>query len=114
QDYINNRVGEQFSEADMLRQYGVGRGLLSRVLQRMASDRVIERNAGYGWRFEPLLKSVEAHDESYRFRMIIEPAALEEPGFTLDPVWVGRTRSEHEATLATPPGRLSMIRFFEM
>lgn len=114
QDFIHSGIGEQFSEADMLRQYGVGRGLLSRVLQRMASDRVIERNPGYGWRFEPLLKSVEAHDESYRFRMIIEPAALEEPGFTLDPVWVVRTRSEHEATLATPPGRLSMVRFFEM
>lgn len=114
QDFIHGGIAEQFTEADMLRHYGVGRGLLARVLQRMASDRVVERNPGYGWRFDPLLKSAEAHDESYRFRMIIEPAAIEEPGFTLDRAWLARARAEHETTLATPPGRLSMVRFFEM
>lgn len=114
QDFLAHRIPEQFTEADLLRHYGIGRGLLSRVLRRMASDRVIERTPGYGWRFEPMLKSVEAHDESYRFRMVIEPAALQEPGFVLDPVWAARTRREHEATLAMPPGRVSMVRFFEM
>lgn len=113
-DFLNQRIPEQFSEADLLRHYGVSRGLLSRVLQRMASDRVIERNPGYGWRFEPLLKSVEAHDESYRFRLAVEPAALREPGFALDPSWAARTRREHETILAMPPSRVSMVRFFAM
>ena len=114
EDFLAQRIDEQFSEADLLRQYGVSRGLLSRVLQRMAGDHVIERNPGYGWRFEPLLKSAEAHDDSYRFRLAVEPAALREPGFALDPLWAARTRGEHEAILATPPSRVSMVSFFAM
>jgi DNA-binding GntR family transcriptional regulator len=114
QDFIRQRSEAQFSEADMLRRYGVGRSLLMRVLQRMAGDRVIERNPGYGWRFAPLLRSVESHDESYRFRLAIEPAALEEPNFVLDRVWAARTRKAHEAVLAEDPARVSMVRFFAM
>ncbi|HET6971948.1 MAG TPA: GntR family transcriptional regulator [Phenylobacterium sp.] len=113
-DYVGARLPDQFSEADMMRQYGVGRGMLLRVLQRMARERVIERNPGYGWRFAPLLRSMEAHDGSYRFRMVVEPAALMEPGFALDPAWAARTRRAHDGILATPAGKLSMVRFFEV
>jgi DNA-binding GntR family transcriptional regulator len=113
-DYVAGRLPEQFSEADMLRQYGVGRGVLLRVLQRMSSERVIERNPGYGWRFAPLLRSMESHDESYRFRMIVEPAALLEPTFELDAARAARSRRDHEAILLTPPARLSIVNFFEV
>jgi DNA-binding GntR family transcriptional regulator len=113
-DYVGAGLPEQFSEADMMRQYGVGRGVLLRVLQRMARERVIERNPGYGWRFAPLLRSMESHDGSYRFRMVVEPAALLEPGFVLDPAWAARTRRAHEEILAVPAGKLSMVRFFEV
>jgi DNA-binding GntR family transcriptional regulator len=113
-DYVANRLPEQFSEADMLRQYGVGRGVLARVLQRMSAERVIERNPGYGWRFAPLLRSRESHDESYRFRMVVEPAALLEPTFQLDTARAGRSRRDHEAILLTPPARLSIVNFFEV
>jgi DNA-binding GntR family transcriptional regulator len=113
-DYVNSRLPEQFSEADMMRQYGVGRGMLLRVLQRMARERVIERNPGYGWRFAPLLRSMESHDGSYRFRMVVEPAGILEPSFELDAAWAARTRKAHEGVLATPAGKLSMVRFFEV
>src|SRR6185312_10709375 len=36
-DYVSSHLPEQFSEADMMRQYGVTRGLLLRVLRRMSS-----------------------------------------------------------------------------
>jgi DNA-binding GntR family transcriptional regulator len=113
-DYVASRLVEQFSEADMMRQYGVSRGVLLRVLQRMSSERVIERNPGYGWRFAPLLRSMESHDESYRFRMVVEPSAILEPTFTLDTAWAARSRREHEAILATPEGQLSPVSFFEV
>lgn len=113
-DYVASRLPEQFSEADMMRQYGVSRGVLLRVLQRMSSERVIERNPGYGWRFAPLLRSMESHDESYRFRMIVEPAAILEPSFALDAAWAARIRRGHEEILATPPGKLSPVSFFEV
>lgn len=113
-DYVASRLPEQFSEADMMRQYGVNRGLLLRVLRRMSNERVIERNPGYGWRFAPLLRSMESHDESYRFRMVVEPAALLEPTFVLDTGWVSRCRQDHERILATPPAKLSVVAFFEV
>lgn len=114
QDYLAERLQDQFTEADLMRIYTIGRSLLSRVLQRMAGERVIERKPGYGWRFVPLLRSVESHDDSYRFRIAVEPAAFLQPGFTLDFAWATRTRAAHEAVLATAPKRVSMVRFFAM
>ena len=37
---------------------------------------MIERKPGPGWAFRPLLTSIESHRQSYRFRMVIEPAAI--------------------------------------
>ena len=74
-EYMEERLDAQFTEADLMRRYDVRHGLLNRVLQRMATDLVIERNPGHGWRFAPVFKSDEADTGSYRFRMIIEPAA---------------------------------------
>lgn len=114
QDFGAERLADQFSEADLMKRYGVGRGLLLRVLQRMARERVIVRNQGYRWRFSPRLRSQEAQDESYRFRLIVEPAGLLEPTFVLDRAWAARSRRDHEEVLATRPDRVSMIRFFEV
>jgi DNA-binding GntR family transcriptional regulator len=110
EDYVRHAIPEEFSEADLMRQYGV-----TRVLQRMTREGVIERKAGYGWRFAPLLRTSGRGDEqSYRFRLAIEPAALLEPGFALDHPWAKRCRSDHEAILAMRPERVSMIKFFEI
>lgn len=114
EDYVANRLPDQVVEADLMRRYGVPRGLLVRVLQRMARELVVERNRGHGWTFAPLLRSSQGHDESYRFRLVIEPAAILEPSFRLDAAWAARSRRAHEEILATPPERLSPIRFFEV
>lgn len=114
ENYVGGRLPEHFSEADMMREYGINRGLLVRVLQRMSREGVIERNPGYGWRFAPFLKTGGGHDQSYRFRLAVEPAALLEPTFALDRVWAARCRREHEGILATRPERVSMIRFFDV
>jgi DNA-binding GntR family transcriptional regulator len=114
ENYVSGRLPENLSEADLMREYGISRGLLVRVLQRMAKEGVIERNPGYGWRFAPLLRTGAAHDQSYRFRMAVEPAALLEPSFTLDREWATRCRQEHEAVIAARPERISMIKLFEM
>ena len=113
-DYVANTLPAQVSEADLMRRYDVTRGLVLRVLQRLARDLIIDRNQGHGWTFAPLLRAGAGHDDSYRFRLAIEPVALLEPTFALDPAWLARCRDEHCKLLATPPARLSMIRFFEV
>lgn len=72
------------SETELMQRYDSSRLQVQRVLNRMAREGMIERKTGRGWSFLPLLSSVEAYRESYRFRMIIEPAALVEPGYTVD------------------------------
>jgi DNA-binding GntR family transcriptional regulator len=111
-DFVEESLDAQFSEADLMRRYKVRHGLLNRVLQRMAADLVIERNPGHGWRFAPAFKSEEAERVSYRFRMMIEPAGLLEPGYTLDRARAQQVRRDHEAIIATPRNKLSRIRIF--
>jgi len=55
---------------------------------------MIDRKPGRGWIFRPLLSSVESHRESYRFRMIIEPAAILEPGYQVDLAELEKCRRE--------------------
>lgn len=112
-DFVENRLDEQFSEADLMRRYKVRHGLLNRVLQRMAADLVIERNPGHGWRFAPAFKSAESERVSYRFRLMIEPAGLLEPGYALDQARARQVRRDHEAVIATPRSKLSRIRIFD-
>ncbi|MFC8419896.1 FCD domain-containing protein [Streptomyces sp. NPDC057236] len=59
-------------------------GQLTHVLRRIAVEGWIERLPGYGREFQPMLTSMESYQDSYRFRLTIEPAAVREPGFVLD------------------------------
>jgi DNA-binding GntR family transcriptional regulator len=75
---------EQFTEADLGRRLGLQRSAVSRAVDRMAREGWIEPRRGYGWRFTPVLTTPEAFALSYRFRLLIEPAALLEPTFAID------------------------------
>ncbi|WP_241911344.1 FCD domain-containing protein [Streptomyces sp. DH-12] len=59
-------------------------GHLTHVLRRIAVEGWIERLPGCGRKFQPVLTSMESYQDSYRFRLTIEPAAVLEPGFVLD------------------------------
>ena len=80
------------SEAELMKRHDLKRLQVQRVLGRMAREGLVERKPGRGWAFRPLLSTVESHRESYRFRMIIEPAALLEPTFRIDPAAFARVR----------------------
>jgi DNA-binding GntR family transcriptional regulator len=113
-DRISNALPDYVSEADMLRRYGVGRPELVQVLSQLAQLGVVERNPGHGWTFLPSIDSPEAHEESYRLRLVLEPAAILEPKFHLDPAWIKRMRERHQAVLDRPWLDRSAIEFFEM
>jgi DNA-binding GntR family transcriptional regulator len=113
-DYLNGRFTGEFTAADLARRYRLGPAQANRVLGRMEREDLISRRPGRGWEFQHLLSTVEAHDQSYRFRMIVEPAALLEPGFTIDPAAFARHRRQQEAllgeeVLVLPPGELFVV-----
>ena len=84
EDWLCGKIEERISENELMRFYAVPRNRLLKVLQRAAEDLWVERLPGHGWRFQSVMVSQQAYAEGYRFRMVIEPAALLESTFRID------------------------------
>ncbi len=82
-DRAQGVLADEVSESELTERYGHGRGLIRRVLMRLASDGLVERSSGHGWRFTADLADRKALQESYRFRLLIEAAGLTQPTFDL-------------------------------
>ncbi len=113
-DRFAGTLPDNVSETDLMRRYAVARGSLARVLNGMVQANVIERRSGHGWRFRPALEATQLHEESYRFRLLIEPACVLEPTFRLDKARAQRLRQAHAALLAEGLEKLSSLKFFEL
>lgn len=114
EDRMNQRLPARNSEADLLRRYPVPRGVLIRVLQRLLRQGLVEKRPGRGWTFTPVLDSKKMHDESYRFRLAIEPLALLEESFSLDEEAAGRCAAKHRRILDGAVRQITPIELFEM
>jgi DNA-binding GntR family transcriptional regulator len=113
-DRFSGDLPELVSEADLIRRYRVPRGLLTRVLARMAQDGILERRDGHGWRFLPTLDSEPLHDESYRFRLLIEPAALLEPEYRLDLREAKAIRDAHVHAMESRFRNVTSVAFYDL
>lgn len=111
---FTNQIPEQVSVADLMRRFDRGRALVNRVLARMAEEGVVERAAGQGYRFGPVLNSAAAYRESYRYRLLIEPAALLESGFRMLPRKIDVLREQNLAICEGRFEHLAIDRLFEV
>lgn len=114
EDRISRQLPAQVSEADLARRYHVSKGALTRALQRLLREGLVERRPGRGWMFAPVLDSKETHDESCRFRLAIEPQALLEPTFRLDQEAARICEEKHRRILDGKATEVSTIELFEM
>ena len=94
EDRLAGDLAEIVFEAQLMERYDATRLQVQRALNRLGREGLAERKPGRGWAFWPLLSTVEAHRESYRFRMAIEPAALLEPTYRIDAEAFARIRRE--------------------
>ncbi len=99
EDRLAGRLPERVSENDLMRRYGQTRAQLGAILRRIVNEGWIERLPGHGWQFLPILTSGETYDQAYRFRILIEPAALNEPGFRIDEAALRRCLAEQQALI---------------
>ncbi|MGY3528173.1 FCD domain-containing protein [Bradyrhizobium sp. USDA 4452] len=113
-DRRSGRLPVDVSERDLMQRYGASRPVVQRVLAKLAEVAAVQRKPGHGWRFQPIIADAEAREESYRYRMLIEPAALLEPGFRLDPVWAAEMRRRHQDAMKQTWSETASIAFFEM
>lgn len=105
---------EAVMTADLKRRYRVAPSVLARALAHLVDIGLIEPRKGFGWRFLPGFASPEDRAASYRFRLAIEPAALLQPGYALDPAWIADMRARHEDVLRKPWRDAQAVSFFEM
>ena len=108
------RLPDEVSERDLMQRYDATRPIVQRVLTRLAEVAAVQRKPGHGWRFQPTLADTQARDESYRYRLLIEPAGLLEPGFQLDATWAAEIRQRHQDMLAMPWRDTASIALYEM
>ena len=113
EDRVRGKLHGHVSETELMSRYGISRVKLMKVLMRMSQEGWVERRPGHGWTFPSILETVEALDQGYRFRMLIEPSALLEPTFRVDPVLFARLRKEQEDLLASPIDGTMPFRMYE-
>lgn len=99
-DRLRGEVPDTFSEVWLKNRYGLTPAQVTSVLGRMAQEGWIQKKAGYGWSFSPMLTTPDSLLQSYRLRLALEPAALLEPGYRLDPDLLARCRAAEHHLLA--------------
>lgn len=112
-DRQRGTLADEVSEKELMDTYGETRATIKQALVRLADLGIVERRLGYLWKFQDAVWYREARLESYRFRLIIEPAAILEPTFALPTDWAARMRIQHSAFLTQPWTEASAVAFFE-
>lgn len=106
-------LSDEVSETQLMQRYSAGRPVVREALQALADLDMVQRKPGYGWQFRTTWNA-DVRMESYRFRMIIEPSAILEPGFQLPAGWADDMRRLHEHILSAPWTPSSGIALYEM
>lgn len=107
------RLGEAMTEAELMRRYGVARSNLLRALSRIQKEGWIERNLGHGWSFVPMIESQDSYEESYLFRVTIEPAGMLSPSFNADPGELSELRREQMQLAGESYKSMTPVEIFE-
>jgi DNA-binding GntR family transcriptional regulator len=79
----------------------------------MSQEGWVERRPGNGWNFLPILNSADALDQSFRFRIALETAALLEPTYHVDAALFAVLRKEQEALIKTQVDSTVFSKMFE-
>lgn len=113
-DRVEDRLGNEVTEADLMRRYAVPRAAVAKVLARLAEVGLVERKRGHGWRFLAVAYDRAARDESYACRLLIEPAALLTPAFKVSPQWLANMHGRHQAMMSHPWSETRSVALFDL
>lgn len=101
-DLFFGDIDAAFSEKELQERYNANRGEVQSVLRLLESDGILRRSPGYKWHLDGVLNTLERHTESYRCRLIFEPAGLLEPSWSLDRHALGECRDHHLKAIQDP------------
>lgn len=106
-DWLADRIPSDVTEKMLRSRYDLTKAQLGDILLRAVREGWAERKPGYGWRLLPVAKTPEGFEQIYRFRMLIEPAAMLEPTFRFDRSVVAELRATQHKMLESGIKRLS-------
>lgn len=112
-DLLFGQLSTSFSEAELQKRYQASRHEIHQVLLQLEADAIVFSGPGYKWLVQAGLNEVESHFESYRFRLIFEPAALLEPNWRLDVAAFEQLQHRHLQAIAQPD-TISAKQLFEL
>ncbi|WP_367971679.1 GntR family transcriptional regulator [Vibrio scophthalmi] len=101
-DLFFGELGSTFSEKELQDRYEANRGEVQHVLRLLENDAIFRRSPGYKWQLDGVLNTLERHTESYRCRLIFEPAGLLETTWQLDRSALERCKEHHLRAIAAP------------
>lgn len=113
-DRLAGLIPDRISENELLRRTGLTRPRLQALLRRMSEEGWVERLPGNGWRFLPVLTSMQTYRQSYTFRQAIEPAALRDPGFRLNAAELERHLEQQRRLVAGEVLSISPVQLFQV
>lgn len=100
EDRLEQRVPDVITAVMLKERYRLSAAEVQALCTRIVKEGWLESRAGYGWRFTDMLNSADALAQTYRFRMTIEPAAVLEPGYRVDPREAAECRKIEEHIIA--------------
>ncbi|MDT8263150.1 GntR family transcriptional regulator, partial [Roseomonas sp. DSM 102946] len=92
----DGNLPEDVSERMLRQRTGASRTALQEALHHLEAVGIATRNRGHGWRLSVGFASEEERVASYRFRLMLEPAALLEPRFSLSADRMAAMRESQE------------------
>ena len=110
-DRAARRLDDTQSVSFLIRRYNTTRSAVLNALIVLQQDGIIDRIPGQSWSFRPILDTPNAVADSHQFRLILEPAAILAPGFSLDLIKARQIRLTLQKSLA---GRLGTVAFHKL
>ena len=106
--------GATLTIADLANRYNGPRHRIQKIVDRAALEGWISRGSGYKWIITLGISSEEDYAKFYRFREVVEPAAILEPGFHADQSELSSLLSVQERLAAGKYATLNAIDLFEI
>lgn len=106
-DRAERRIDEVQSVSALARRYGASRNAVLLALKILSQDGIVTQLPGRAWAFQPMIDSPKSIDESFDFRLTMEPQAILAPGFSLDIKRAGLLRTQAEEFLNADEERIT-------
>lgn len=83
-DRADRRIGSIQSVSALVRRYKAPRAAVLNALKVLAKDGIVRQLPGRAWAFQAMVDSANAVEDSFDFRLAMEPSAILAPDFVLD------------------------------